>query len=236
MNASNQPDSNPNQGAGNLPADANRARHPLVKIAASLIIAAALAIGGYSMYVAMHQPDPQETILLGQTKIASGSPAAFRILVRNRVTGKPVAGATVELSLLAKAGGTNRLGTFQTDATGSITNSIAIPDAASGDYQLVVDSASRLGRDHIVEQVEIQHPSRVLLGSDKPIYQPGQTIHLRSLVLNERTQKPFANEPVTFEVNDPKGNKVFKETRTASAFGIATADFELADQFNLGRY
>ena len=41
---------------------------------------------------------------------------------------------------------------------------------------------------------------------------------------------------VTFEVSDPKGNKVFKESRKSSAFGIASADFVLASELNLGRY
>jgi 5-hydroxyisourate hydrolase-like protein (transthyretin family) len=236
MNKPNQTNSAPGQSPNDSPAKAIRTRNPIIKTVAGLLVATVLAVASYSIYVAVHEPDPQETIILGQTKIASGSSAAFRILVRDRVSEKPVAGAAVELSLLGKTTGMVKLGVFHTDASGSIPDSIGIPDVAPGDYQLVVDSASPLGRDHIVKKVEIEHPARVLLSSDKPIYQPGQTIHLRSLTINERTQKPFANEPVTFEVNDPKGNKVFKETRTASAHGIASTDFVLADELNLGRY
>ena len=44
------------------------------------------------------------------------------------------------------------------------------------------------------------------------------------------------NGSLVFEVSDPKGNKVFKESHTASTFGIASADFVLADELNLGRY
>ena len=236
MNEPNPPNPAPGQGPNETAADVKRTRNPFIRAVASVLAAAVLAVGGYSIYLAVHEPDPQETIILGQTKIASGTSAAFRILVRNRVSDKPVAGAAVELSLLSKAAGTIKLGLFHTDASGSIADSIGIPDIAPGEYQLVVDSVSPLGRDHIVKKVEIEHPARVLLSSDKPIYQPSQTIHLRSLIINQRTQKPFANEPVTFEVSDPKGNKVFKETRKASAHGIASADFVLADELNLGRY
>lgn len=236
MNKQNQPDSDSNQSPKDSATGAKRARNLFFKIAAILLTAIMLMVASYSIYVAVQEPDPQETILLGQTKIASGAPAAVRILVRNRVTDKPVAGALVELSLLGKTAGTFKLGRYQTDNSGSIADSINIPDIAPGEYQLVVDSESSVGRDHVVEKVQIEHPVRVLLSADKPIYQPGQTIHLRSLVINERTQKPFAHEPVTFEISDPKGNKVFKETRMASAFGIASADFDLADELNLGRY
>jgi type II secretory pathway pseudopilin PulG/5-hydroxyisourate hydrolase-like protein (transthyretin family) len=210
-------------------------RKSIIRIAVGVIVAFVLAVGAYSIYVAVHQPDPQETVVLGQTKIAAGSPAALRILVRNRVSGKPVEGAEVELSLRSKAT-TIKLGTFHTDAAGSLGDSIAIPDIPPGEYQLVLASRSSLGRDRLVRKVEVQHPARVFLSSDKPIYQPGQTIHLRSLTLNGRTQKPFAGETVTFEVNDPKGNKVFKETHKSSAFGIASVDFVLASELNLGRY
>ncbi|PWU19026.1 MAG: hypothetical protein C5B50_07525 [Verrucomicrobia bacterium] len=214
---------------------ASRSRISTARLVAGVIGALVLAVGAYSIHVAVHKPDAQETILLGQTKLAAGSPASLRILVRNRFSGKPVKGAEVVLSLRSKATTLN-LGTFHTDATGTLGESLAIPDIPPGQYELVIKSRSWLGKDHITRNVEIQHPARVLLSSDKPIYQPGQTIHLRSLTLNGRTQKPFAGEAVTFEVKDPKGNKVFKETCATSKFGIASADFVLASELNLGRY
>jgi len=211
-------------------------RHPILKAIIILLALGLLGVGGYTLYMTGYDSDPQEAIILGQTKIAAGSPAAFRVFVRNRLTSKPVSGAQVEFSLQTESKAPVKLGTFRTDATGSIATPVDIPDIAAGDYDLIIDASSSLGRDHIVKKVQVQHPARVILSSDKPVYQPGQTIHLRSLSLNERTQKPFANQPVTFEVSDSQGNKVFRETHQASAFGIASADFVLATELNLGRY
>src|SRR5450756_227556 len=163
-----------------------------------------MCIRDSTIYMAGYESDPQETVILGQTKVAAGSPAAFRVLVRNRVTGKPINGAQVELNLQAKPKAPIKLGSFRTDVTGSIADAINVPDIAPGDYDLVIDAGSSLGRDHVVKKIEIQHPVCILLSSDKPVYQPGQTIHLRSFTLNERTQKPFANQPVIFEVSDPQ--------------------------------
>lgn len=213
-----------------------RPRKAIFRWAAGTILLSVLAVAAYSIYVAVHEPDSQETVVLGQTKIASGSPAGLRVLVRNRASEKPVQGAKLELSLQGKTNGTIRLGTFQTDASGSLAGSINIPEIPSGEYRLIVEATSSLGRDHLEKKVEITHPTRILLSSDKPIYQPGQTIHVRSLILNGRTEKPFADEMVTFEIGDPKGNKVFKETRKTSGFGIASVDFVLASELNLGRY
>ena len=218
------------------PATPARPRNPVIKIAILTALLTAVSVMAYSIYIAVHEPDPQETVILGQTKMASGSPTGVRILVRNHQTGRPVQGAKVVLSLSGKTNGVVQLGNFTTDASGSTAEAINIPAIPPGDYEFIVDATSSLGRDHVVKKVEIQQSSRILLSSDKPIYQPGQTIHVRSLILNGRTEKPFASEAVTFEVSDPKGNKVFKETRKTSSYGIASADFVLASELNLGRY
>lgn len=218
------------------PANDSQHRHPLLKKVLSLIAIVAAGITAYSIYVAIHEPDPQETVILGQKAVAAASPAAWRILVRHRASLAPVRGANVKLALTDKSSGIIKLGTFRTDTDGTVPDSVNIPEIAPGEYELVVDVNSSLGRDHISKKVEVQHPTRILLSSDKPLYQPGQTIHLRGMVLNARTQKPFTNQPVTFEVSDPKGNKIFKETHKLSSFGIASADFVLATELNLGRY
>ncbi|SPE51099.1 membrane hypothetical protein [Verrucomicrobia bacterium] len=225
----------PPSGDANPAPQNSRAPNLLIRFIVGGVLLLVVAVGAYSAYIALQEPDGQETVVLGQSKLAAGSPAALRILVRSRLSGKPVGGAEVVLRLRSKAA-TATLGTFRTDKTGSLAEPMAIPDLPPGKYELVLETKSALGRDRIVKNIEIAHPARVLLSSDKPLYQPGQTIHLRSLSLNGRTQKLLAGEAVTFEVKDPKGNKVFKETRQGSAFGIASADFVLASELNLGRY
>lgn len=213
-----------------------KTKRPVLKTIAAFILVAAMAIGVYSIYVAVHEPDPQETIFLGQTQIAAGCPAGIRLLVRNRVSGQPIRGASVEIALSSKASGTVKLGSFRTDAAGTLDDSLNVPAVAPGNYEMVIDVVSVLGRDHLAKKVEVLNPARLLLSCDKPIYQPAQTIHLRTLMLNTRTEQPFTNQTIIFEVSDPNGNKVFKESRQSSTFGIASADFVLASELNPGRY
>jgi len=61
-------------------------------------------------------------------------------------------------------------------------------------------------------------------------------MHLRALALDGPTRAAVSNTPVTLEVEDAKGNKVFKQRGHTDAFGIASADFELADEVNFGPY
>src|SRR3989440_12919123 len=64
----------------------------------------ALAAAACSIYVAVHEPDSQETILLGQKTLVAGTPAGLRIVVRHRRSLKPVSNATVEVQLRRGSG------------------------------------------------------------------------------------------------------------------------------------
>ncbi len=77
---------------------------------------------------------------------------------------------------------------------------------------------------------------KVLLTTDKPIYQPGQTIHLRALALAPPQNTPLVNKPVTFEVEDGKGNKIFKRDLSTDSYGIAATDFTLGRILNMGTF
>ena len=77
---------------------------------------------------------------------------------------------------------------------------------------------------------------RTLLTTDKPLYQPGQTIHIRALTLSGAEKKPLSEAEVIFEVEDAKGNKVFKVRKETDKFGISFADFVLASELNMGTY
>jgi len=48
--------------------------------------------------------------------------------------------------------------------------------------------------------------------------------------------KPLTEAEVIFEVEDSKGNKVFKVRRNTDQFGISHADFVLANELNMGTY
>jgi uncharacterized protein YfaS (alpha-2-macroglobulin family) len=86
------------------------------------------------------------------------------------------------------------------------------------------------------ETVQLEDKVSVLLTSEKPIYQPSQTIHLRALALDRADRHAAAGRALTFEVEDPRGNKVFRKSTAADNFGVASAEFTLADEVNLGTY
>jgi hypothetical protein len=180
--------------------------------------------------------DEQQTILVGQNQLVPGSEASVRVVVQDFGQGEPIDGALVRVSLQPSGGRVIPLFEGRTDETGSLPVQFRVPAEASSKARLIVETESEVGSDSLEQSVIIQRDYRLLLSSDKPLYQPGQTIHMRALVLSNFDQAPARGEPVNFLVEDAKGNKVFRQTVTTSDYGIAAADFVLADLVNQGSY
>jgi len=114
---------------------------------------------------------------------------------------------------------------------------LRIPSLPAGDYKLVVATKSALGEEKTLERdVKVKAEPKVLLVTDKPLYQPGQLIHIRALCLGAFDLKPVAESKLVFEVEDSKGNKVFKREQQTTVHGIAAVDFQLASEVNQGEY
>lgn len=111
---------------------------------------------------------------------------------------------------------------------GKGTIEFEVPPLPDGDYELTVrgqgfaDSA----------KVRVEEGSLLFLETDKPIYKPGQTLHMRVISLDSEL-KP-AQVDATVEVQDAKGTKVFKKALRTDEYGTATLDLPISDEPNLG--
>ncbi len=204
------------------------------------IYAAAAAIAlflGVNFYFSTLSPSPYDVQVLGQTGFLAGSDASLRVHVRRADVNSAVAGADVELSLHDTARNqTVRLASFTTDDIGTGSPRFKFPDWPEGTYELRVKAQTPRGAELISHRIDLRRDWRVLLSTDKPVYQPGQTIRMRSLGIRTTGGAPVAGESVTFEVADAKGNLIFRNATVASRFGIAWADCLLADLLNEGSY
>ena len=165
------------------------------------------------------------------------SGASLRVLLVDHQSGRPVAGTPVEIELAdRKAGRTVRLVSFTTDRWGSGSPRFRLPDWEGGQYELRVSAQPGGSPESIVRTVKLKRSWRLMLSSDKPVYQPGQVIRLRSLALAQPDLKPVAGRNVSYAIRDPKGNVIFRKQDVTSRFGIASADCPLADEISEGAY
>jgi hypothetical protein len=77
--------------------------------------------------------------------------------------------------------------------------------------------------------------ARILITTDKPLYQPGQVMHMRALVLSP-AKHALANTNTYFKVSDPEGALLYRTVVTTSRFGVASADWTIPENTRLGDY
>ncbi len=180
-----------------------------------------------------------ETALVCGQEFFAGSKTALRLSVhgvRSATQTVPLPGAEVSIRLRGAAKDAKAHELYAGKVTGEADIQLPVPAVEAGTYTLEVNTRSALGQEKLERQVRVKSEARILLVSDRPIYQPGHVIHLRALALRPFDLRPVEKAPILFEVEDAKGNKVFKKSLTTSDFGVAAVDFQLADEVNMGDY
>jgi uncharacterized protein YfaS (alpha-2-macroglobulin family) len=169
--------------------------------------------------------------ILGQQSYFSGGQAAVRVIVTDS-NNEPIPGTgSVRIDLNSKVlftGALNQRGTTEAQ--------FQFPAGLVGNFPLHYAVETAIGSAEYTQQVRLEDKASILLTTEKPIYQPGQIIHVRALALDRSNHQASANRALTFEMEDPRGNKVFKKATQTDSFGVASAEFALADEVNLGTY
>jgi len=107
---------------------------------------------------------------------------------------------------------------------------LAVPRVEEGEYQLRLVGSSFQAQSPI----RVEDSTMVFLETDKPIYKPGQTVHIRTLTLDPEL-KPVTGS-VSVEAMDAKGLKVFKRDVATDEYGMASLDLPLSTEPNLGTW
>jgi hypothetical protein len=180
-----------------------------------------------------------EVMIESPTSLSPDVATAIRITTL-RSTGlyefSPVPGAKVVIDIVDDQKAETRIGEGVTDPKGTVGVKVQVPELPDGERTLRVRTSCDLGKTEHAQRVKITRDTRILLTTDKPLYQPGQTVNIRALALSGLSLKPAAAQKVKFEIEDAKGNKVFKQERPSSEFGVSSIEFLLADEVNMGAY
>ncbi len=173
--------------------------------------------------------------VFGEKDYIAGSQAAIRVIVSEANSNAAQTG-TLHIALLVPKGEPLPLFSGSLNRRGTVEAGFRFPPDLTGNYELrfVVDTP--IGSAEYTQPVQLEDKASILLTTEKPIYQPGQTIHVRALALDRAAGHAAADRKLTFEVEDSRGNKVFRKATETDKFGIASAEFALADEVNLGAY
>lgn len=176
--------------------------------------------------------------LLGEVFVlAPDSTGSFLLQVRNPQTGAPVSNGTVSVSLADPDGETQQVFRGTTNEQGIVQVSFEVPENVENPNQvLVVEARSTAGTAKYEESVYVGRAYNVLVSTDKPVYQPGQTIHIRALALDTLALEAANEQEIVVTVADPNGNKLARQTLTTSKYGIAATEFVLDGLATTGDY
>ncbi len=179
-----------------------------------------------------------ETRIIGQSEIFSGAPASLRVIAFDARGMKPLKGAEITATLTANENQkTVELFKQSSDEFGSIAFNYNVPSDIKGNGSIEINVKAPEGeRKDIVPVIIKEKEPKTNLSTDKPLYQPGQTVYIKAMSLLLPTLEPAGKKKVTLEIMDPKGNKVLKEEKETSDYGIASTDFVLAREINMGEY
>ncbi len=174
--------------------------------------------------------------VLGQQSYLSGGTAAVRLIVTEPDSDTPITSGTVQIDLVGGGQKNQVLYKGKVNGRGTTQAYFRFPSDLAGRYSLryVVDTP--LGPAEQVQEIRLEDKSAILLATEKPIYQPGQSIHVRALALDRSNHQATSGRKLSFEMEDSRGNKVFRRITQTDSYGLASAEFGLADEVNLGTY
>lgn len=107
------------------------------------------------------------------------------------------------------------------------TAKIAIPEVPDGDYKLHATYATRLGTGELEVALPLYTPARIHVITDRPLYEPGNVVKFRAVVLRARDLAPIDGRPGRWVVKDPNGEILLEEKAPATEWGVVAGSFPL---------
>jgi uncharacterized protein YfaS (alpha-2-macroglobulin family) len=174
--------------------------------------------------------------VLGQQSYLSGSAAAVRLIVTEADNETLVTSGSLRIELAAPGGKAQTVYSGKLNERGTTRADFRFPAGLAGNLSLHYFADTNEGDADYTQPIRVESKTSILLTTEKPVYQPGQTMHVRALALDRSRHLASGSRRLSFEVEDSRGNKVFRQSAQTDFFGIASAEFSLADEVNLGTY
>ncbi|MBA3538809.1 MAG: hypothetical protein H0T79_04210, partial [Deltaproteobacteria bacterium] len=111
---------------------------------------------------------------------------------------------------------------------GTASAPIKLPaDLPDGDYKLHADYETKLGKGSLDVPLPLYTPARIHVITDRPLYEPGNVVKFRAVVLRARDLAPLDKRPGKWVVKDPSGEILLEEKAAASDWGVVSGSFPL---------
>jgi uncharacterized protein YfaS (alpha-2-macroglobulin family) len=167
----------------------------------------------------------------------SGNRYKSRVIAVQPVTLEPISGVKVtgEIKLGREDKGDLKASGI-TDDTGYALLDFQLPENLGDDFLNLKVTGEYKGLTQQTDgQIQSLYQEQYIINSDKLIYQPGQTLHVRAILLNLQRHVLTGRE-TTLKITDEENQVVYRTTLKTSQFGIASADWNIPANIRLGEY
>lgn len=134
---------------------------------------------------------------------------------------------SIQLALTGAGNATWPLAADWQATEGASTAWLTLPEVPDGDYQLHASYETRLGKGEVTLPLGLYTPSRIHVITDRPLYEPGNTVRFRAVVLRARDLAPLDHRPGVWIVRDPAGEVLLEEAAPAGEWGVVAGSFPL---------
>lgn len=177
--------------------------------------------------------------------VFTGSTHRVRVRAADPIYDKPVAGVEVEAvaEIELQGDGDQKYtvkGTATSDADGIAEIDLSIPAEINADDDgelTVIGIRDGIRRKANLDLSGMGEDRQMLITTDRPIYQPGQTLNVRGLLLKGASgMTVLAGTPIEFRIKDQDNTLLYREQIVTSPFGVAAISWQIPQSAKLGDY
>lgn len=135
---------------------------------------------------------------------------------------------TPTVSLVSAAGETQLAPKKSWEKSGdSLLAEVALPKVNDGDYTLRTRITSPIGEQVLELPLPLYTPARVHVITDRPLYEPGNTVKFRAVALKASDLTPLEERPGTWRVTDAQGELLLEERAPTGPWGVVSGTFPI---------
>ncbi|HEY4181259.1 MAG TPA: MG2 domain-containing protein [Kofleriaceae bacterium] len=119
--------------------------------------------------------------------------------------------------------------------TGNVTE-LTLPEVPDGDYLLRATYETRVAKGTLDVKIPLYTPARIHVVTDRPLYEPGNSVKFRAVALRARDLAPLDGRPGHWVVTDPDGEVLLEEAAPAGDWGVVAGSFPIDKQARTGMW
>ena len=159
-----------------------------------------------------------------------------RVHTSHPVLGSATGGVSVSAQVQTDSDRVIASASGRTDAGGYAVLGMSVPkNLNTDDLEIRVDARRGEVQKTAENDLKVGTLSHIFVQTDKPLYQPGQALHIRALAFDD-SHRALSGKKIDLQVQDQDGTTVFRQERITSRFGVVSCDWTIPERVKLGEY